>query len=1386
MFHDSRLQEEIRYSPYNSRAGSYDPPDNTHPGYDHEEAYPGLDPQRNCSPSLSTTDLNRGHPCTGPATISRGSNPRNAHGIRLRPVSTLPDIYRGLFKFGVFNAVQSACFDDVFDSKENMVISAPTGSGKTVLFELAIIKMLTESRNTDGSLKCVYMAPTKALCSERYRDWTAKFDPLGIKCAELTGDTVHFGRGVWGDAKKASIIITTGEKWDSLTRNWGEHSQILSQIQLFLIDEVHILNESRGSTLEVVVSRMKTRGSSVRFVLVSATVPNIHDIASWIGSSGNSHIPAKVFEFGEEFRPCKLTRFVIGVHRQRGQNDFVFTKNLDYKLFAALQQHSMGKPILVFCSTRKGVFTTAEQLMKDYAEAEKSKKTLPWSHPRRVEQSFNDKRLTEFASFGVGVHHAGLTLDDRRATEDLYINGVLRIVIATSTLAVGVNLPAHMVVIKGVQTFQNNASVEYSDLDVMQMLGRAGRPQFDKDGIALIFCEEELENKYRALLQGRTILESSLHANLSEHLNSEIGLGTVTSISTAKEWLRSSFLFQRIRKNPNHYRLGKEVDQTWEERVDDLVMQSVDKLRETQLVETSTEGAGAEELISTEYGDIMSKFYIRQSTMGLILALPDRPTLRELLEMISSSEELSETKLRASEKTALNRLRKHPDIRFEIKKLEKTADKVFLLIQAVLGGISLNTAEYKSADSQPQLEAFGIFRHVSRIARAIVEVGVVKRFGAQVKYGLELMRCLTAKAWEDRPVVLRQLEQIGEKSIKVLAEHGITSIASLLKQDTIRIETLLNRRSPFGLELLASARDMPQYLLKVTQLNVSSNGGKDPVEIELSIECGLQESHEGQSFTKAKKDKGRSPNMTVVLTISSDMDLVDYRRISTKSLKEKKSFTVTAELTRPSQSILVLITSETTAGLVVTEVYKPALSPKEFPTPNTRPPTSIDIDLAGLEEDADFWDMDIDGKSEEVVQVRDLTKPKNKEMTLSRNGKGAKVPKNLDRSEVTPKVLPNGNFECNHPCKDKNKCRHLCCRDGLADKPKRRGSAGKTVLESPKRPATRPIAVSAKAEKSTRKPTDRRLEELESLHSRSNVTTNLKLSPGHRLKLDRASELKRKRKLIPDFNIEFTVLRDSQAAKTTGYDSADIEEDDDLPEAFDILQTLATHPRPWTSPSENTYSNSDMDSLIRAVPLDDIEVSTTEHLKDGEENEKQHKAISKSELTPSPDHSMRGRSARSISPPRKRRRYEVVQGQRSVALQPQPSNTVHFQEFSPEPNRSSKNQALFRPTSSDEPSENQDRREPIDFSGGLCVLDDSDFSLDSDYLELPLATPDLTFSTSAIAELEDETHRVENVSQILKDLPDATADSDSENVKDEVDEFAELDAWINSAAVEIL
>lgn len=136
---------------------------------------------------------------------------------------------------------------------DNMVVAAPTGSGKTVIHEVAIIRLLSQVSNR--ALKIVYIAPNKALCQQRMREWDAKFTPLGQKVLEVTGD-INFQQCLRLVAK-ANIIITTPEKWDSLTRTWKDHLFLLGAIDLLLIDEIHHLAEDRGATLEALVVRMR-------------------------------------------------------------------------------------------------------------------------------------------------------------------------------------------------------------------------------------------------------------------------------------------------------------------------------------------------------------------------------------------------------------------------------------------------------------------------------------------------------------------------------------------------------------------------------------------------------------------------------------------------------------------------------------------------------------------------------------------------------------------------------------------------------------------------------------------------------------------------------------------------------------------------------------------------------------------------------------------------------------------------------------------------------------------------------------------------------------------------------------------------------------------------
>ncbi|KAI8935423.1 hypothetical protein NX059_008001 [Plenodomus lindquistii] len=538
-------------------------------------------------------------------------------GIPLVPIITLPDRLRSVFPYPTFNAVQSKCFRQVFRSDENFVLASPTGSGKTVILELAICRAVMS--NATDQYKIVYQAPTKALCSERQRDWEKKFQPIGLKCAELTGDSDATDLR---NVQTANIIITTPEKWDSMTRKWKDHEKLMKLIKLFLIDEVHILKEDRGAVLEV-VSRTKSIAADVRFVALSATVPNFHDVATWLGKNAREPgLPAANEKFGEEFRPVKLQKHVCGFVSNQS-NDFAFEKVLDGKLPGVIAKFSEGKPIMVFCATRKSTVSTAKVIANWWTSA--PNRSQFWSAPLNIPNMVN-KELRETITSGVAFHHAGLDHSDRIQIEESFISGGINVICCTSTLAVGVNLPCHLVIIKNTVAFTGEGMQEYSDLEMMQMLGRAGRPQFDNSAVAVIMTRQAKARRYEMMVTGEELLESKLHLNLIDHMNAEIGLGTISDLVSARQWLKGTFLYVRLRSNPNHYKFeGARSGQSVEEHIDDICVREITMLREANLA------SGQEYFRCTEFGHAMARYYVHFKTMQVFMGLEARCSPSEIV-----------------------------------------------------------------------------------------------------------------------------------------------------------------------------------------------------------------------------------------------------------------------------------------------------------------------------------------------------------------------------------------------------------------------------------------------------------------------------------------------------------------------------------------------------------------------------------------------------------------------------------------------------------------------------------------------------------------------------------------------------------------------------------
>lgn len=170
-------------------------------------------------------------------------------------------------KYDSFNHMQSELADVLVHSDENVVVSAPTGAGKTAVFEMAIGRLLRGfGQEDEGGInmkdKVVYISPSKALCDERFYDWSQCLLNVhsNLKCIVATGDRLgSSSNSSLQELSESTLILTTPEKWDSITRNWRDNITLLASVKLLLIDEVHLLgDENRGGCLESVICRMKT------------------------------------------------------------------------------------------------------------------------------------------------------------------------------------------------------------------------------------------------------------------------------------------------------------------------------------------------------------------------------------------------------------------------------------------------------------------------------------------------------------------------------------------------------------------------------------------------------------------------------------------------------------------------------------------------------------------------------------------------------------------------------------------------------------------------------------------------------------------------------------------------------------------------------------------------------------------------------------------------------------------------------------------------------------------------------------------------------------------------------------------------------------------------
>ncbi|KAF8970308.1 Sec63-domain-containing protein [Flammula alnicola] len=643
------------------------------------------------------------------------------------PISDLPAWAREAFTVQKLNRIQSKLYPIAFGTDEPILLCAPTGAGKTNVAMLTILNELGKHRSEEtggfdlDAFKCIYIAPMKALVQEMVGNFTARLKVFGVRVGELTGDSQMTKQQI----AETQLIVTTPEKWDVITRKQTDTSYT-NLVRLIIIDEIHLLHDERGPVLESIVSRtirrMEQTSEYVRLVGLSATLPNYQDVATFLRVDEKKGL----FYFDASYRPCGLQQQFIGVTEKKAIKRYQITNEVCYE--KVLDQAGKNQT-LVFVHSRKETAKTARFLRDMAIEKETITQFIkPDGAVREIltEEANNvkDANLRDLLPFGFAIHHAGMTREDRGTVEDLFADGSVQVLVCTATLAWGVNLPAHTVIIKGTQIYnpEKGRWVELSSQDVLQMLGRAGRPQYDTFGEGIIITNHSELQYYLSLLNQQLPIES--HSNRDEP-------------------------YVRMLKSPALYGVGLIQKRA------DIAHSAAVLLEKCQLIKYERSTG---RFTSTELGRIASYYYVTYNSM-MVYNQHLRPTMStlELFRVFALSNEFRLLPVRQEEKLELARLLERVPIPVK-ETVEEPAAKINVLLQAYI--------------SQLKLDGFVLIadmvfvqQSAGRILRAIFEICLKRGWAVPAKAALDLCKMVEKRMWGSM-TPLRQFKGVPPEVIR--------------------------------------------------------------------------------------------------------------------------------------------------------------------------------------------------------------------------------------------------------------------------------------------------------------------------------------------------------------------------------------------------------------------------------------------------------------------------------------------------------------------------------------------------------------------------------------------------------------------------------------------
>lgn len=461
--------------------------------------------------------------------------------LQALPLSALHNRdFEAIYSSGIksFNKIQTQVFQALYTTDDNVFIGAPTGSGKTICAEFALLRLWSRR----DAPRAVCIEPYQEMVDQRVAEWMAKFGELqgGKEIVRLTGETSADLRLL----EKGDVVVCTPTQWDVLSRRWKQRKNV-QNIGLLIADEVQLVGGEIGPTYEVVISRTRYVSAQTevktRIVACGVSLANARDLGDWMGVPSHA-----IFNFPPSARPLDMD-----IHLQSFQIPHFpsLMIAMSKPAYLAIAEHSSVKPVIIFVPSRKQCANTATDLeIHCLADGdEKRFLNLEDSELQRHLEHVADRNLSESLTHGIGLYHEALSKQDKRIVERLFQAGAIQVVVASRVrlvillkmmidsrlpqdVAWSIPLSSYMVIIMGVQYFEGKEHryVDYPVTDVLQMMGKACRPSEDERSRCVLMCQQTRKDFYKKFLSEGLPIESHLPTHmLHDYFLAEIAVKTI-------------------------------------------------------------------------------------------------------------------------------------------------------------------------------------------------------------------------------------------------------------------------------------------------------------------------------------------------------------------------------------------------------------------------------------------------------------------------------------------------------------------------------------------------------------------------------------------------------------------------------------------------------------------------------------------------------------------------------------------------------------------------------------------------------------------------------------------------------------------------------------------